>query len=214
MHPISQDLAIATKPGTWEPIGDFTEEDITELRHDAANEVRHSRLGQQLFARGGAGIFDRVLEVFAERMGPPSVSPFFESFVQAANDVLVTLPPSPKIPSESLPKRQHPRFNPLLCTRQDAQAAQDAVRDQRTKDLNKFKHWVNAALAYGGPSCLTPKNGYIVLKYEDNGRLHEHKIKYGNGTGDRDHNGNLITSDEYNAFMQDFEEATKRGLIQ
>ena len=98
--------------------------------------------------------------------------------------------------------------------KKDAQDAQDETRDERIKHLNKFSHMVNAALAFGGPSCLKPKNGFIVLKFEENGRPYEHKYKYGNGTGERDFNGHLITSDEYNEFMRDFEEATSRGMIQ
>jgi hypothetical protein len=208
LHMTSQDLAVMTKPGTWEPIGDFTEADLTEVRRDAASELRNSPLGQQLFARGGSQIFDRVLDEFYKRMEPPTVAPFYETLVQAANDVLFTLPAY--IPSEPLPTAPTPEETQRG---KDAQASQDASRDQRTKDLKKFAHWVNAAVAFGGVQCLKPKNGFVTLKFEENGRPYEYKYKYGNGSGERDANGNLITGEEYNKFMADFEEATSRGLI-
>jgi hypothetical protein len=199
-----------TKAGTWQPVGDFTEQDLTDLRHEAAHNMRYSPLGEELFARGGPGIFDRVLEVFAERVQPPSVAPFFEMLVEAARDVLLTLPAavtpttscniarSPNIPTQSVPL---------------AQAVQDAA-EQRTKDLKKFSHMVNSAIATGGIKCIKPKNGYVVLKFEEKGTPYEYKIKYGNGSGKSDQNGNLITSKEYDDFMRNFEEASARGLIQ
>jgi hypothetical protein len=212
MHKISQELAYMTKHGTWEPRGDWTEAEITDSRREAAIELRNSTIGQQLFVRGGSDIFGRVLEEFGKRALPPSVAPFYETLEQAARDVLLTLPAEqePEIPSEPVPQAP----TPVEVQRaKDAQAAKDAARDQRTKDLNKFAHMVNAAIAFGGIQCITPKNGYVVLKFEENGRPHEYKYKYGDGTGARDRNGHLKTSKEYDKFMQDFEEATSRGLI-
>jgi hypothetical protein len=92
MHEISQKLAYMTKPDSWQPIGDFTEGDLTKLRFDAANELRNSTLGQRLSARGGPYVFDEVLEEFARRVKAPSISPFVETLVQVARDILVTLP--------------------------------------------------------------------------------------------------------------------------
>jgi hypothetical protein len=209
LHTISQDLAIMTKVGTWQPVGDFTEQDLTDLRHEAAHDLRYSPLGEDLFARGGPGIFDRVLEVFAERVQPPSLAPFFEMLVEAARDVLLTLPAA-VIPTQPVPLA--PTQADVQASKK-AQAAQDAA-EQRTKDLNKFSHMVNSAIAFGGIQCIKPKNGYVVLKFEEKGTPYEYKIKYGNGSGKSDQNGNLITSKEYDDFMRNFEEASARGLIQ
>jgi hypothetical protein len=207
MHEISQKLAYMTKPDSWTPIGDFTEAEITQLRFDAANELRHSTLGKELFARGGPYVFEDVLTEFATRVKPPSISPFVETLVQTAHDVLVTLPvenSEERVPVTD-PREEQRRTNAI--------AAQDAKREERSKHLRKFSHMVNAALAYEGPKCLKPRDGFIRLKFEENGKPYEYEYKYGNGTGERDYNGNLITSDEYNNFMRDFEEATAKGLI-
>jgi len=103
MHEISQKLCYMTKPDSWESVGDFTESEITQLRFEAASELRNSSLGQQLLARGGPYIFDDVLTEFATRVQPPSVSPFYESLVQAARDVFLTLPEAEFVPSQPLP---------------------------------------------------------------------------------------------------------------
>jgi hypothetical protein len=207
MHEISQKLAYMTKPDSWTPVGDFTEAEITELRFSAASELRNSALGQQLLARGGPYVFDEVLEEFARRVKAPSISPFVETLVQVARDILVTL-------STESSKEYVPATDPREEQRRtNAIAAQDAKRDERTKHLRKFAHMINAALAYEGPKCLKPRDGFIRLKFEENGKPYEYEYKYGNGTGERDYNGNLITSDEYNNFMRDFEEATAKGLI-
>src|SRR6202522_289497 len=141
MHKISQDLAIMTKADSWEPIGDFTESEITQRRYDAAVELRNSPVGRELRARGGTNVFDAVLAEFANRVRPPSVSPFFETLVQAARDVLVTLPAETS--PESLPAAPSPEEEQR---RKDTLAAQDAARDQRFKYLTKFAHVVNAAI--------------------------------------------------------------------
>ncbi len=207
MHKISQDLAIMTKPDSWEPIGDFKESEITQLRFDAANELRHSTLGQQLFARGGPYVFDEVLSDFGARVKPPSISPFVETLIQTARDILVTLPVenSSEVEPDTQPEEEQRRKNAL--------AAQDAKRDERTKHLRKFAHVVNAALAYEGPKCLKPRDGFIRLKFEENGKPYEYKYKYGNANGKRDLAGNLFTSPEYDEFMRNFEEACAKGLI-
>ena len=208
LHRISQDLACMTKPLSWEPCGDFVEADITKKRYEAAVELKNSPLGRELRTRGGADVFDTVLQEFATRVRPPTISPFFESLVQAARDVLVTLPV--KDPAETGPVDSGPGAEER---RTEALAEQDAKRDERTKHLRKFAHMVNAALAYEGPKCLKPRDGFIRLTFKENGKPYEYEYKYGNGTGERDYNGNLITSDEYNNFMRDFEEATAKGLI-
>jgi hypothetical protein len=207
LHAISQKLAFMTKPGSWSPIGDFTEQELTELRFAAASELRQSDLGKQLFTRGGADVFDRVLEEFAIRSQPPSVIPFVETLHQAARDVLVTLPIESYEAHMSVtdPREEQRQAN--------AFAEQAAKSEERTKHLRKFAHMVNAALAYEGPKVLKPRDGFIRLKFEENGKLYEYEYKYGDGKGKRDHNGNLFTSEEYNQFMRDFEEAIERGLI-
>jgi len=207
LHMISQDLVIATEPGTWTPSRNFTAADITEMRREAAIELKDSPVGQQLYARGGDEIFSKALEVFAERVQPPSVAPFYETLMEAAKDVLLMLP---AVQAESQPVLME---SPSEEETERVQAAHDDARDQRAKDLNRFAHMINAALAYGGPKCLKPSNGYVTLKFEEKGTPYTYQIKYGNGSGERDPNGNLITSDEYNKFMRDFEEATSRGLI-
>lgn len=201
-----------TKYGSWEPRGDWTDAEITESRRDAAIEFRNSTLGQQLFVRGGADIFDRVIEEFGKRAQPPSVVPFYETLEQAARDILLTLPaePEPEIPSEPVPEALSPADVQRV---KDAQAARDAARDQRTSDLNSFAHIVNAAIAHGGIDCLRPKNGFIRLKFEKKGKPYEYKYKYTDGSGKFDGNGNLLTSAQYDEFMRNFEEACARGLI-
>jgi hypothetical protein len=207
MHEISQKLAYMTKPNTWEPVGDFTEAELTRLRFDAANELRNSAFGQQLLARGGPYIFDDVLEEFGRRVKAPSISPFVETLVQVARDILVTLPVenSEEYVPVTDPREEQRRTNAL--------AAQDAKRDERAKHLRKFSHMVNAALAYEGPKCLKPRDGFIRLKFEENGKPYEYKYKYGNADGKRDLAGNLFTSPEYDEFMRNFEEACAKGLI-
>src|ERR1700677_2231167 len=153
MHKISQDLAIMTKADSWEPTGDFTESEITQRRYDAAVELRNSPVGRELRARGGTNVFDAVLAEFANRVRPPSVSPFFETLVQAARDVLVTLPAESEASAESLPAVPSPEEEQ---SRKDTLAAQDAARDQRFKYLTKFAHKVNAAIEFGGVKCLKP----------------------------------------------------------
>jgi hypothetical protein len=74
LNTISQQLSYMTKTGTWQPRGDWTEAEITELRFQAANELRRSTLGQQLSVRGGENIFTDVLEEFGKRVQPPKNS--------------------------------------------------------------------------------------------------------------------------------------------
>ena len=192
MHKISQDLAIMTKADSWEPIGDFRESEITQRRYDAAVELRNSPVGRELRARGGTDVFDAVLAEFANRVRPPSVSPFFETLVQAARDVLVTLPAETS--PESLPAAPSPEEEQR---RKDTLAAQDAARDQRFKYLTKLAHVVNAAIEFGGVKCLKPIVGVVTLKFAQDGK--EYKYEYSG-----------IKLDE---FRNEFEEACAKGLI-
>ena len=194
MHKISQDLAIMTKADSWEPIGDFRESEITQRRYDAAVELRNSPVGRELRARGGTDVFDAVLAEFANRVRPPSVSPFFETLVQAARDVLVTLPAESEASAESLPAVPSPEEEQ---SRKDTLAAQDAARDQRFKCLTKFAHMVNAAIEFGGVKCLKPIVGVVTLKFAQDGK--EYKYEYSG-----------IKLDE---FRNEFEEACAKGLI-
>ena len=215
LHMISQRLAVATKPGTWEPAAgtNWTAEDIHDLQQEATAELWHSALGIQLEERGGPDIRNRIMEVFAERCPAPSIVTFVETLAQVMQDFLLTLPAEPDTPAQ--PTGPTPE---QIKRTKDAQVVRDAVRDaareERSKQLNKFAYMVNKSIAYGGIGCIKPKNGFIVLKFEENGRPYEYKYRYGNGTGERDFNGHIITSKEYDQFMQDFEEATSRGLIQ
>jgi hypothetical protein len=211
MHIVSQRLAVATKPGTWEPIGNWTEEDTYDLQKEASSELWNSPLGEALEARGGPNIRSEILENFVVRCPAPSAAPYFETLKQVMEDLLGTLPVEADVRGEPVSTGPTPE---QVQYKKDAQVAQDAAREDRLKHLRKFAHMVNAAIAFGGIGCLKPKNGFICLKFEENGRPYEYKYRYGNGTGERDFNGNLITSKEYDQFMQDFEEATSRGLIQ
>jgi len=192
VHKISQDLAIMTKADSWEPIGDFTESEITQRRYDAAVELRNSPVGRELRARGGTDVFDAVLAEFANRVRPPSVSPFFETLVQAARDVLVTLPAETS--PESLPAAPSPEEEQR---RKDTLAAQDAARDQRFKYLTKFAHVVNVAIEFGGVKCLKPIAGVVTLKFAQDGK--EYRYEY--------------SGEKLDEFRKEFEEACAKGLI-
>jgi len=192
VHKISQDLAIMTKADSWEPIGDFRESEITQRRYDAAVELRNSPVGRELRARGGTDVFDAVLAEFANRVRPPSVSPFFETLVQAARDVLVTLPAETS--PESLPAAPSPEEEQR---RKDTLAAQDAARDQRFKYLTKLAHVVNAAIEFGGVKCLKPIAGVVTLKFAQDGK--EYRYEY--------------SGEKLDEFRKEFEEACAKGLI-
>ena len=155
--------------------------------------MRNSSLGQQLLARGGPYIFDVVLTEFASRVQPPSVSPFYESLVQAARDVFLTLPEAEFVPSQPLP---------TISTQTEAErlsvlAAQNAKRDERLKYLTKFSHMVNSAIEFGGIKVIKPIVGVVTLRFTENGK--EYKYEYQGAKLDE--------------FRQDFEEATARGMI-
>ena len=195
LHTISQQLAYMTKPRSWEPIGDWTEAEITELRFEAANDLRQSLIGQQLYVRGGSDIFDRVLEEFGRRAHPPSVAPFYETLEQAARDVLLTLPAEADlIPAEPLP---------VVPTQEEIQREEDALatkraqREDRLKYLEKFSYMANAAIEFSGVKCIKPVVGVVTLRFVQNGK--EYKYEY--------------SGSKLEQFRQDFEEACARGLI-
>ena len=97
MHPISQELSYATEYGSWEPRWDRTEEELTELRRAAQRAMWDSPVGEELLERGGPAMLDRARDEFGKRyMGKfPSITPYFESLMECARDLLVELPPPP-----------------------------------------------------------------------------------------------------------------------
>jgi hypothetical protein len=103
MHRISQELAIVTEYGSWNPKPPATQEDIERLQAESVITIRATPEGARLEA---AGLLPRLLEVFAEHYASsvPSKIPFFEELQLVARDLELEIPnakPVPAVPVES-----------------------------------------------------------------------------------------------------------------
>lgn len=168
MHETSQALAYMTKPGTWEPIGDWTQEEIYAEQREATSELWHSPLGIALEERGGPDIRNRVMETFAERCPAPSIVPFFETLRDVMQDIVVDLPLAAETAAPSLPEI------PAIAPPAPLTAEDLKLKADRESEVRKFAYMVNRQLnrnptAAGEPflpcgvASLKPRGGVVTV---------------------------------------------------
>ena len=149
MHDISQQLAIGTEFGTWNPTRGYTDHDLTQLRTAAQQAMWDSPVGEELLERGGPAMLDRVRDEFGKRyVGKfPSDTPYFESLMECARDLLVELPA--------------PRIEPKVAAKQKVAPA--FVEPQPTPDgkLVQFAHILNQEIIERG--VPKARGGYVTI---------------------------------------------------
>lgn len=148
MHLISQQLAVRTQPGSWEP-----NPSLMQTKEECAAEIE--QLKEEGYAyvlrETGAG-FDvkRFCQVHAERFGDasPNVVPFVESLLQVASDLLLELPNEE--PPKSAPK-VNLDFRPAPEPR------------KASKEVSQFAHLYNSQIMKG-TATVKPYGGYVTLE--------------------------------------------------
>jgi hypothetical protein len=155
MHEISQQLAIGTEYGTWNPTRGYTAQDLTQLRAAAQEAMWDSPVGEELYERGGPAMLDRVRDEFGKRYEGkfPSSTPYFEVLMECAKDMLLELP-APIVAAKATPK---PKVAVVV----------EELPPEPDGKLVQFAHMLNQEIVERG--VPKARGGYVTIQANGKG---------------------------------------------